>query len=44
MDFGSKTQLEGTRLQIDVEELRRCILQDRRLQSVDLEIARGGIA
>ena len=42
MDFGSKTQLEGTRLQIDVEELRRCILQDRRLQSVDLEIARPG--
>ncbi len=42
MDFGSKTQLEVTRLQIDVEELRRCILQDRRLQSVDLEIARPG--
>ncbi|MDP6451893.1 MAG: glycine/sarcosine/betaine reductase component B subunit [SAR202 cluster bacterium] len=42
VSFGPRTHLEGSRLQIDVEELRRCLLADSRLQSVDLELALPG--
>lgn len=42
MSFGQKNQLEGSHLQIDVEELRSCLLADRRLQSVDLQIVHSG--
>ena len=38
MISGDSTYLDGTRLQINVEELGRHLLEDRRLQSVDLEI------
>ena len=42
MSFGTGTQMEGSHLQIDVEELRRCLLGDRRLQSVDLQLVSPG--
>ena len=40
--FGSVTQLEGTLLQIDREDLSRLILEDGRLASVELEIVHSG--
>ena len=40
--FGTATKLSGTRLEIDKEELRKHLLEDKRLQSVDLEIVRPG--
>ena len=40
--FGDTTQLDGTRLQVDQAELGRLILEDRRLQSIDLDIVRPG--
>lgn len=40
--FANTTRLVGTRLELDREDLRRRILEDRRLQSVDLEIVRPG--
>ena len=39
---GAVSRLEGTRLQVDVEALRSCLLRDERLQSVDLEMVRPG--
>jgi len=39
---GPKTLLDGSRLQVDLEELRRYLLEDQRLESVDLEIVRPG--
>lgn len=36
------TGLEGSRLLVNVEELRRYLLEDRRLESVDLEMVRPG--
>jgi sarcosine reductase len=36
MSFGAKTQFQNSHLQIDVEELRACLLEDSRLQNVDL--------
>ena len=39
---GEVTRLEGSRLEVDVEGLRRCLLGDERLESVDLEIVRPG--
>ena len=39
---GPKTELDGSSLQVDLEELRRYILEDRRLESVDLEIVSPG--
>jgi len=35
---GPKTLLDGSRLQVDLEELCRYLLEDQRLESVDLEI------
>jgi sarcosine reductase len=40
--FGVGTELVGTRLQIDKDELIRRILGDRRLSGVDIEIAKPG--
>ena len=40
--FANVTRLDGSRLQVNQEELRRHLLEDRRLRSVDLEIARPG--
>ena len=40
--FGDSTHLEGTSLQVDADELRRLIMTDERLSSVDLEIVRPG--
>jgi glycine reductase len=40
--FGRATELDGTRLSINERELRDLILDDRRLESVDLAIARPG--
>ncbi|MBF8266704.1 MAG: Glycine reductase component beta subunit / Glycine reductase component alpha subunit [Dehalococcoidia bacterium] len=37
LEFADATRLDGTRLQVDREELRQLLLKDRRLQSVDLE-------
>ncbi|MCH7787667.1 MAG: hypothetical protein IIC22_09165, partial [Chloroflexi bacterium] len=40
--FGDSTHLEGTSLQVDADELRRLIMTDERIKSVDLEIVRPG--
>jgi sarcosine reductase len=42
--FGATTQLQGTVLEISEAELRQYLLEDRRLQSVDLAIVRPGEA
>ena len=39
---GDRTELVGTGLQVDIEELRRYLLEDTRLTEVDLEIAGPG--
>ena len=44
MTVGPATKLHGSQLQVDVEELRLRLLEDCRLQSVDLEIVRPGEA
>jgi glycine reductase complex component B subunit alpha and beta len=40
--FGDMTQLDGTTLLVDQEALRRYLLEDHRLASVDLHIVRPG--
>ena len=40
--FGEATRLDGTTLAIDQEELRRLLLADGGLESVDLEVVRPG--
>jgi sarcosine reductase len=40
--FGSQTQLDGSALVIDSEELRRLVLEDETIESVDFEIVRPG--
>jgi glycine reductase complex component B subunit alpha and beta len=40
--FGDTTHLEGTTLLVDQETLRRHLLEDRRLASVDLHVVRPG--
>lgn len=40
--FGDSTELEGTTLVVDREELTQHLLEDRRLQSVELDIAKPG--
>ena len=40
--FGDATRLDGARLIIDQEELRLHLLEDRRLQSVEMEVAKPG--
>ena len=42
MTWGRGTRLLGSRLQVDLKELRTHLLEDHRLQSVDLEIVRPG--
>ena len=42
VSFGDATRLDGTHLLIDHGELEQLILQDRRLQSVEIEIAPAG--
>ena len=42
MRFGTRTQLIGTRLEINRDELERHLLEDSRLASVDLETVRPG--
>ena len=42
IDLSTETKLQGTSLQVDLQELRRLILEDQRLQSVDIETARSG--
>ena len=42
MSVGGYTALQGSHLQIDLEELRAVLLEDRRLQTVDLEIVNPG--
>ena len=42
MGPGRDTRLQGQSLQVNVEELRRYLLEDRRLQSVGLELVRPG--
>ena len=39
---GNRTELVGTGLRVDIEELRRYLLEDTRLKAVDLEIAAPG--
>lgn len=39
---GDRTELIGTELRVDIEDLRRYLLEDTRLHEVDLEIARPG--
>jgi sarcosine reductase len=40
--FGNKTQLDGTTLVIDPDELRRLVLEEEAIESVNFEIARPG--
>jgi sarcosine reductase len=40
--FGIQTQLDGTMLVIDPEELRRLVLEDETIETVDFEILRPG--
>ena len=42
MRFGDTSRLDGTRLQVDEAGLRQLLLEDRRLQAVELEIVRPG--
>ena len=42
LSFGPETQLADGHLQIDADELRNHLLEDQRLDSVDLEIVRPG--
>ena len=42
MNDGGHTALHGTHLQIDLDELKTVLLEDRRLQAVDLEIVNPG--
>ena len=42
LTFGRATGLDGSRLEADVEGLRRHLRQDPRLESVDLELVRLG--
>ena len=42
MVVGVETALDGTTLQVGLEELRRHVLEDRRLESVDLEVVNPG--
>jgi len=42
MEPGNRTELDGTSLHVDIEELRRYLLEDTRLNEVDLEIAGPG--
>lgn len=42
IDLSTETKLQGATLQVDLQELRRLILEDQRLQSVDIETARPG--
>ncbi|MCH8109683.1 MAG: hypothetical protein IIB15_06095 [Chloroflexi bacterium] len=42
ISFGSSTQIENGSLIVDIEELRRHLLEDSRLESIDLEIVRPG--
>ena len=39
---GDRTELAGTELRVDIDELRRYLLEDSRLEEVDLEIAGPG--
>ena len=40
--FGTQTQLDGTTLVVDPEELRRVVLEDETIESVNFEIVRPG--
>ena len=40
--FGTQTRLDGTALAIDPAELRRLVLEDETIESVDFEIVRPG--
>ncbi|HEX2230340.1 MAG TPA: glycine/sarcosine/betaine reductase component B subunit, partial [Candidatus Binatia bacterium] len=40
--FGAKTQIDGTMLVVDREELRRILLEDESLTGVDFDVARPG--
>ena len=40
--FGTQTQLDGTTLVVDSEELRRVVLEDETIESVNFEIVRPG--
>ena len=40
--FGDATRLDGATLIVDQEEMRQHLLDDRRIQSVDIEIAKPG--
>src|SRR5499426_2024207 len=42
MRFGTHTQLDGTVLVIDQDELRRLVLEDETIERVDFEIVRPG--
>ena len=42
MEFGASTRLQGSLLQINEAELTQYILEDRRLQSVDLAVVAPG--
>ena len=42
MVFGASTELDGTRLVVDADELRDRLMEDRRLESVDLKVVRPG--
>ncbi|MFQ5878811.1 MAG: glycine/sarcosine/betaine reductase component B subunit [Dehalococcoidia bacterium] len=42
LELGSETMLAGTWLTVGVEEVRRLVLEDRRLRDVELAVARPG--
>src|SRR5262249_30518252 len=42
IDFGTQTRLDGTMLVVDRDGLRRVVLEDETIESVDFEIVRPG--
>jgi len=42
LTIGTTTELDGSRLRVDLEELHSYLLEDRRLESVDMDLVNPG--